>query len=264
MAPLRELALRWMYEPSPIYGIRSLRDRHLESRSLYELCVHPAIVQRCVSLLGPDLLLWRTKFYPLHPGTPGFPWHQDWNFPGLGRKPSLDPVENVSCWIAITESTRENGCMSFLPGEHRGKIPDERIVEGTEALGPHVVKVDLDRRQPVAMELRPGQFAMFGPGTLHSTGRNDSDSMRLGLVVRITRTSTRVYPGLRVDGQGLSLKRWRTLVIHGEDRYRLNKAGPPPTGEFQPVGHLSRALGKIGHAWRNRCAGKRRGIGALE
>ncbi len=52
------------------------RDRHLEVDTLLNLFKHPALTERCAQLLGPDLLLWRTQFFPKPSGEAGTPLHQ--------------------------------------------------------------------------------------------------------------------------------------------------------------------------------------------
>src|SRR5258708_14442615 len=51
-------------------------------------------------------------FKPSHRGHPT-PWHQDEAF----REPGFDYNE-LSIWIAITESTLDNGAMAYIPGSH--------------------------------------------------------------------------------------------------------------------------------------------------
>src|SRR3954466_5865149 len=46
-------------------------DRHLDIDLLSEHIVKPEIVDRLVSLLGPDLLCWRSEFFPKFQGDEG-------------------------------------------------------------------------------------------------------------------------------------------------------------------------------------------------
>ena len=41
-------------------------------------------------------------------------WHQDAAYYGL------DPQEEVTCWLGLTDADIENGCMQVMPGSHRG------------------------------------------------------------------------------------------------------------------------------------------------
>ena len=75
---------------------------------------HPAIVAVVVDLLGPDVKLYADQMLlkpPFHGSAK--PYQQDsayW---------PIEPRELVTCWLAMDDATRENGCMRFLPGTHR-------------------------------------------------------------------------------------------------------------------------------------------------
>jgi len=53
-----------------------------------------------------------TIFKPVHKGGPT-PWHQDEAF----REPGFE-YDEISIWIALTDSTIENGAMAYIPGSH--------------------------------------------------------------------------------------------------------------------------------------------------
>ena len=65
---------------------------------------------------------------------------------------TLDPVEVVTLWIAVGESTPANGCMRVIPGTHKLSLlpqvdrPDVDSVLGSSVFrerdgGPRVLKV---------------------------------------------------------------------------------------------------------------------------
>ena len=103
---------------SPVYGVVSRRDWHLVARPIYDLCSQPAIVERLASLLGPDILLWRTQMFYKKPGDGATLWHQDYNVPGPFRVPSIDPPVTITAWIALDDATIENGCVELIAGSH--------------------------------------------------------------------------------------------------------------------------------------------------
>src|SRR5215469_10321416 len=59
-------------------------DRHLDNPFLADLICRPEIVDKVVSILGPDVLCWRSEFFPKYPGDEGSQWHQADTFGGLG------------------------------------------------------------------------------------------------------------------------------------------------------------------------------------
>ena len=104
-------------------------------------------------LIGPDVDVFQTQFILKNPGAWGQPWHQDSYYFRFDQQPQ------IGLWLAITEATLENGCLSVLPGSHNLPIqshdPDER--PGANQ-GYTVVKgVDDAAGVPVLME--PGRSA---------------------------------------------------------------------------------------------------------
>jgi non-heme Fe2+,alpha-ketoglutarate-dependent halogenase len=110
------------YTQSPIYGMRTGRHRHLDLLVVLDLLTHPAISQRVASLLGPNLLLWRSNFFIKGPGGPKVLWHQDFDFSSDQGLPALDPVRNITTWVAVDDTDIPNGCVQLLPGTHRGRV----------------------------------------------------------------------------------------------------------------------------------------------
>ena len=78
-----------------------------------QLMRHPAILELVRPILGDDLMVWTTHIYPKEPGDGRFiSWHQDSAHWGL------DSNQVLTVWVALTNATRENGCMRMLPGSH--------------------------------------------------------------------------------------------------------------------------------------------------
>ena len=97
----------------------------------------PAIVDLVAGLVGPDVILWGCQVF-CKPGGDGMevPWHQD------GHYWPIRPLATTTAWIAIDDSTTENGCMRVIPGSHtRGLLPhakaprDRVVLDLREALG---------------------------------------------------------------------------------------------------------------------------------
>ena len=51
-------------------------DRHLDNDFLAEHIGRAEIVDRMISILGPDILMWRSEFFSKYPGEEGTDWHQ--------------------------------------------------------------------------------------------------------------------------------------------------------------------------------------------
>lgn len=102
---------------SPLYGRHSQRDWHLLDPVLEALMTQDAILGRVASILGPDLLLWRSKIFHKAPDDGVIGRHQEWgDFDGeeIGNSvPALSPatrdagIWDVTVWIALDEVTEE-------------------------------------------------------------------------------------------------------------------------------------------------------------
>ncbi|RKP52981.1 phytanoyl-CoA dioxygenase family protein [Cohnella endophytica] len=66
------------------------------------------------AILGPDTkLYWDQSVYKRPEADRDFPWHQD-----NGYAPT-SPVHYLTCWLALEDTTIENGCIWVKPGSHR-------------------------------------------------------------------------------------------------------------------------------------------------
>ncbi len=116
-------------------------DRHKNVPAIAELLARPEITHRVASLLGPDVLLWRSQVFPREPGGAGTRLHFATTFganldrarllvprPEFDRDPGL---LNLSLWLALTDVPVEAAPLTLVPGSHR-EIGD--IARGAEDL----------------------------------------------------------------------------------------------------------------------------------
>ena len=89
-------------------------DRHLDDPFLADHICRHEIVDRVASILGPDVICWRTEFFPKHPGDEGTDWHQADTFANASGKPQIlwpDDAEfggTITVWSAFTEASIGN------------------------------------------------------------------------------------------------------------------------------------------------------------
>jgi chlorinating enzyme len=243
---------------SPYPNSKVNYDRHLDIPELNALACSSRIVNRVQSLLGDDLLCWRSEWFPKYPGDEGTEWHQAKTFVEFEGLPRLSPTENknglwgVTVWTAFTDATRENGCMKLLPGTHNSWRFDEtrsvqhdqdqvnkREVNGVKAgfFGYNWEKLKIDpnwqpdEKDAVFMEMKAGQFFIFSSQCLHGSEPNrTTNQTRCGWSSRYVNTQVRVYPGYESVtslGEVLPLDRYATVLVGGEDRYGHNKVVQP-------------------------------------
>jgi len=254
-AALRPRMLAAFRRPSTAYGFSTIKNRHLDCLAIHQAGTHPAILERIAQLLGPDLLLWRSRLFHKPPGADEILYHQGRDWPGLHADvPSIEPAVAVTCWLALTETTRANGCMKLVPGSHHA-WHDLEPVEGHGLFGRGLKLKGFDDVEPTHFELQPGQFFLFSESVVHGSDANRSDADRTGVVFRYTPTSTRVYRDMAIDGAGMPTKGWHAVLVRGEDTHGHNKLGPPPQVDAPPMSVFRRALSPLRRRWYQRVHG---------
>ncbi len=210
-----------------------LRHRHPELRAdalghelarddpfWYRLVSDPRLLDIAELFVGSDLALFATHYICKEPVVGrAVPWHQD------GGYWPLKPMEVVSLWLAVTASTRENGCLKVVPGSHTTRLLDMVPTDRDEVL-PLEVPVDVDERDAVAIELAPGDVSVHHPNIVHGSDPNTSTTWRRGLTIRYIPTSTRI-----LDPAMSSAFHLRGCAVSGVNTYL-----PPPA--FNPDRHM--------------------------
>ncbi len=133
-----------------------------------DLAREEAILDRAASLIGPDLDVFGTKFFPmLVRGATSTGWHQDNHYFGTNS----DRV--LSCAIYLEETDRENGCLQVVPGSHRtGDLAEHTFGSGVMA---HGEWVDVDESRAVDIICPGGTVVFFSANLLHGALPNTSD-----------------------------------------------------------------------------------------
>jgi phytanoyl-CoA hydroxylase len=158
----------------------------LRSKALARFCAHPVFADLCHDLIGPDArLYWEQAVYkkPEKPGT--FPWHQDNGYR------YVEPQQYLTCWVPLTDATRENGCPWIAPGLHwRGTLEHWMTPAGWQCLPEDPADVR-------ALEAPAGSIVVFSSLTPHRTGPNLSGGVRKSYIVQFAPDGAHA-----VDGAG--------------------------------------------------------------
>lgn len=139
--------------------------------------VRPFVLSRrfarlAAALCGAPVRLWHDQalFKEPHTGAKT-PWHQD--TPYWPHEPKR---EQLTIWIALSDATLHNGCMSFLPGTHR--LLDIEPVNLAAPQDLHAVAPQTKGIKPVTCELKAGSCTFHNGMTFHYAGPNRSAGMR--------------------------------------------------------------------------------------
>jgi phytanoyl-CoA hydroxylase len=192
-------------------------DRHLDDPLTYLLCTTPAIVERVAALLGPDLLLWHSRYFDKPADGPPIPWHQDAPFW------AMEPMRCVSAWLALDNIARSNGCVFVVPGSNKVQLP-QIPSQGTGRFGRQADISTYDVSAAIPLELARGEFFLFDSWLLHCSGRNTGGQSRLGLSMQF------IPPEVKLGLERLQARipSYGVQVVRGVDRLRLNPQATAP------------------------------------
>ncbi|MDA1073290.1 MAG: phytanoyl-CoA dioxygenase family protein [Proteobacteria bacterium] len=170
------------------FGIARAEDiifsPHLVARSglLADFSRHPVFQALCADLIGPDVRLYWDQLVYKKPATPDeFPWHQDNGYT------YLEPQQYLTCWLALTDATLDNGCPWILPGMHRRGTFAHQWTD----LGFSCVQAPEGAR---ALELKAGSIAVFSSLTPHRTGPNLTDATRKAYILQYAADGAVMHP----------------------------------------------------------------------
>lgn len=225
-------------------------DRHLDCNTLSEHVSRPEIVNKLRSLIGDDILCWKSNIFKKEPGEAGTGWHQVETFvvgeTTTAATPSLIYTEEaakitqeLTVWTAFSPADKEHGCLRYIPGSHKKWYYDESKplsynVESKshDFFGYDYAELKLDQdwdpeqETIFDMEMKPGQFVIFLAKCIHGSLPNTSDSTRLGFASRYVAPSVKVYENvdsLTEFGDTINLDYHGCVLVSGEDRYGYNR-----------------------------------------
>ncbi len=154
----------------------------------HDILWHPAFVVPASQLLGGAVRFWHDQLFckPAHHGGV-VAWHQDYSY-----WTRTTPLRHLTCWIGLDDSTRENGCVNYVPGSHLW--PDLPItglagdMDSVKDILPPKLK---DQFQPVAIELKKGECTFHHARTMHGSYANTTDRPRRATVINVFQDGVR-------------------------------------------------------------------------
>lgn len=152
---------------------------NFRSAELKAFIQHPALLGVARSVLGDDVRFWWDQGINKSPGAGSYiAWHQD-----NGYEPGRIP-EYLTCWLALDDSSRENGGLEVIPGSHIQGLRTH------EMRGAHAVIVDaeVDPCGAIALDAKAGELLVFSSLLVHQTvGNRTVDCQRRSWVIQYCR-----------------------------------------------------------------------------
>jgi ectoine hydroxylase-related dioxygenase (phytanoyl-CoA dioxygenase family) len=205
-APVAEADVKWRshaYAHSPWFNT---------------LIRHPKILDAVEDVIGPNILVWTSTFFIKEPHSPTYAaWHQDGAYFGL------DPHEQVCAWVALTDASREAGCMEQLSSRGQPRELHHAplgLANSINRAGQTIME-PFDDLNPVAMALPAGSFSLHHEFAVHRSAPNNAAHRRVGIGLNYIPTHVRVDSPVRC----------KAMLVRGEDTHGHFDLIEPPAAE---------------------------------
>lgn len=183
-----------------------------------ELVRHARILDCVQDLIGPDIMVFHTTVWLKEARSETFvPWHQDATYFGLA------PFEHVTAWVALTDSTPQNGCVQIIPASHTtGQRPHFDQPDPRAMLSRGQTLADsVEEDRAINLVLRAGDVSFHHTLSFHRSGINQTDTRRIGIGISYIPTRVRHVGPTRLSA----------TLVRGVDRYDHFDHEPAPQAE---------------------------------
>lgn len=154
----------------------------------HDLLWNPAFCIPASQLLEGPVRFWHDQLFykPAHHGGVVI-WHQDYSY-----WTRTQPMAHLSCWIGLDDSTRENGCLHYVPGSHRWKLlPREDFANDMDTILGVLSESQKSEFKPKAIELKKGECSFHHPLMVHGSFENQTGRPRRAAVINVIRDGVR-------------------------------------------------------------------------
>ncbi|HYL61660.1 MAG TPA: phytanoyl-CoA dioxygenase family protein [Candidatus Methylomirabilis sp.] len=148
----------------------------------HDLLWNPAFLVPASQLLGGSVRFWHDQLFckpARHGGVVA--WHQDYSY-----WTRTTPLAHLTCWIGLDDSTRENGCLHYVPRSHKWPDLPKGVLAGDLESSRRSLPEELQEEfKPVAIELKKGEATFHHAQTMHGSGANDTPRPRRATVINV-------------------------------------------------------------------------------
>lgn len=156
--------------------------------AFHDVLWSPAFLMAASQFLNGPVRFWHDQLFckPAHHGGV-VAWHQDYSY-----WTRTEPMQHLTCWIALDDSTTDNGCLYYVPGSHRWHLlPITGLAGNMEEIKTVLNPEQQETFRPVPIELKRGQCSFHHPLTVHGSYENRSDRPRRATLVNAFRDGVR-------------------------------------------------------------------------
>lgn len=158
------------------------------AQGFHDLLWNPRFTVPASHLLGGAVRFWHDQLFckpARHGGVVA--WHQDYSY-----WTRTIPLAHLTCWAGLDDSTRENGCVHYVPGSHRWPdLPVTGLAGDMDAIHSVLTGEQKAMFKPVAIELKAGEASFHHPRMIHGSYANSTARPRRATVVNVFRDGVR-------------------------------------------------------------------------
>ena len=205
---------------------------HWSDPRLFEWLLSDEMISIVEPLIGPDIGIFACHFLR-KPAAVGkrVPWHEDSAY----WKGVLDPMEVASVTLSLEPSTRENGCLSVIPGSHVNGYSEYRKVERPDQqVFDTEIKAELiDGSKAIDVELAPNDASVHAARLIHGSAPNTGIMARSAFTVRYFPTYVKFIPGASPHFKG----DFQIYLARGRDK--AGNTYSDPKRVYKPAGTIA-------------------------
>lgn len=152
--------------------------------AFHDVLWSPGFLAPASQLLGGPVRFWHDQLFckPAHHGGV-VAWHQDYSY-----WTRTEPMSHLTCWIALDDSDRNNGCLYYIPGSHRWKLlPRTGLTGNMDEIMTVLTPEQKQAFQPIPIELKRGQCTFHHPLMVHGSYENRSGRPRRATLINAFR-----------------------------------------------------------------------------
>ncbi len=157
---------------------------HLYHPDLFRWLCNDQVLDLVEEIVGPDIVLFSSHFICKPPGTgQRVPWHEDSSY---WAHYNIDPMDIVTIWLAIDESSPENGCMQVIPKSHLSadSAYHELSSDDNSVFATEINQDQFDVSSAVDCVLKPNHASLHHGKLIHGSHANTSNKRRCGYTMR--------------------------------------------------------------------------------
>lgn len=153
------------------------------SPGFHDVIWSPAFVMAASQLLGNRAVrFWHDQLFckpAFHGGVVA--WHQDYSY-----WKRTGPIQHLTCWTALDDSTMQNGCLYYIPKSHNWGLLDKPELAGDmDGIMDFLSEEQKEQFHPVPIELKAGFATFHHPLLVHGSFENKSNRSRRAFVLNV-------------------------------------------------------------------------------